>query len=148
MSDRQRTNASNRTARKTGLGRRHAAWHEWTQIHEVPAVERDGLDRVFRDNVADRGGRALDEGHVAAHDDVLRPVANRQGEIAHDDTANVNRQRLDDLGAKSRGFRDNAIDTGRKRPDVIVSVGRSVNGHAEAASGIADGDGGVRDRRS
>ena len=96
----ERADAANRPRGEPRLRRRDRSGHEQTEIREVATVERNLLHGLRRDDMADGGGRAIDERHFRANEHRLRDVADRQVEVTHQRAADVDVQRVDALGAK------------------------------------------------
>ena len=59
----------------------HRPGHEQPEIGEVPAVQRNLLQSLARDHVADGGRGAIDERHFRADDDGLPRVANTRRKL-------------------------------------------------------------------
>ena len=96
-----------------------------------------------RDDVADRGRGAIDERHLRADDHGLISFANGQEEVAHQRAADVDVQRLDDLGAKTGRLRRDRIGPGRDRGDVVVPFAIGDDGHGETGRVVAHADRGA-----
>ena len=128
----ERTDAANRPRREPRLRRRDRSWHEQTEIREVAAVERNLLDGLRRDDMADGGGGAIDERHLRANEHRLGDVANGQVKVTHQRAADVDVQRFDALGAKTGRLSRHRVDPVGNREDVVPSLGIGADGHVEA----------------
>ena len=123
-----------------GLRRRHRPRHEQTEIGEVAAVQRNLLHGLRRDDVADGGRRAIDERDLRADDDGFAPVADLQAKVAHQRAADVDGQRLDDLGSETGRCRRDLVRPGGDRGDVIASFGIGGDGTVETGRRVAHAD--------
>ena len=116
----ERADAANRPGGEAGLRRRDRSWHEQPEIGEMTAVQRHLLHGLSRDHVPDGGRRTIDQRHFRADDDGLVLFADHQAKVAHQRAADVDVQRLDDLGAKSGRLRLTRVGPGGNRADVVV----------------------------
>ena len=139
----ERTDAANGPRREPRLRRRDRSGHEQTEICEVAAVERNLLHGLCRDDMADRGGRSIDERHFGANEHRLGHVANRQVKVTHQRAADVDVQRFDALGAKSVRLGRDRVCTIGNREDVVPRLGIGANGHIEADRLVLHADDGA-----
>ena len=75
-------------------------------------------------------------------------VANRQVEVAHHRPANVDVQRVDALGAKSRRRRRDRVRANGNGKDVVTRLGIRADRHIETAGLVLYADNGARNERS
>ena len=127
----QRSDSSNGPRGESRLRRRYRSRHEQTQIREVASVQRDLLNGIGGDDVADGGGCPIDERRFGANDNRLGAFADGQKEITYEASADIDIERLDAFGTKSgRLSRDRVRATGNGA-DVVASFGVGLDGHVE-----------------
>ena len=116
----ERADAANRPGGEAGLRRRNRSRHEEPEIGEMTTVQWNLLHGLSGDHVPHGGRRTIDQRHFRADDDRLASLAHDQDEIADQGAADVDVQRLDDLGAKSGRLRRDGVLAGGNRGDVVV----------------------------
>ena len=97
----------------------------------MATVERNLLDGLCRDDMANRGGRPIDDRHFRANEHRLSDVADGQMKVAHQRAADVHAQRFDALCAKAVRLSRDRVRAVGNREDVVPSLGISANGHIE-----------------
>ena len=149
----ERSLAAQRRAQPRVLRRRAAAGHQRPEVDEMPAVQRNLLDRLLGHDLADRDGRRLDERRRAGHGDVFRDCANTQLQIEGDGLGGPDRD-LALLVRKPFEMRGDLVGAGRERGrhelaggighDVALLIGRGLaehNRHARHDGALRIGDG-------
>ena len=101
----KRAHPANGPGRKPGLRWGHRAGHEKPEISEVAPVQRNLLDGLRSDDIAERRRGTVDERRLRADEHRFISSANRQVEVPYQRAANVDTELFDDFGAKPRGLR-------------------------------------------
>ena len=134
--------------REPGLRRRHRSGHEQAEIDEVAAVERNLLDGLAGDDVADGAVARSTSGEFRADDDGLAAFADRQVEVADQRAADL------DVSASMTSVRNPGASAvtlyvpAGIAADVVVPFAIGDGGDGETGRVVAHADHGRRDHRA
>ena len=149
----ERSLAAQRRAQPRVLRRRAATGHQRPEVDEMPAVQRNFLNRLLGHDLPNRDGGRLDERRRAGHGDVFRDGADTQLQIEGDGLGGPDRD-LALLVREPFEMRGDLVGAGRERRrhelaggighDVTLLIGRGLaqhNRHAGHDGALRIGDG-------